>query len=192
MLPQHVFPALAGLLSLATAATIGPNDTPAPWEISSLRTFSPSGRPGSSPYSILNITITDPNTTAAGPAPRGTAIFTPTTAVCNATYVGDAPPWGQSLNCSATSYGYWAFEMLQPAENPSATTNFDVRFTHVSNVTVIGKVFTKVYVAREHFEVGKNLAGLCSASGVCSFGLKEDETPYLVNQTLVSCAGLCP
>ncbi|KAJ9132952.1 hypothetical protein NKR19_g9205 [Coniochaeta hoffmannii] len=130
MLSRHIIPALTGLLPLAIAATIGPNDTPVPWEISSLTTFSPSGRPGSSPYSILNITITDPNTTAAGPAHRGTAVFPPTTAVCNATFVGEAPPWGRALNCSETSYGHWSFEMLEPAENPSATTNFDVRFTH--------------------------------------------------------------
>jgi len=192
MLSRHIIPALTRLLPLAIAATIGPNDTPVPWEISSLATFSPSGRPGSSPYSILNITITDPNTTAAGPAHRGTAVFPPTTAVCNATFVGEAPPWGRALNCSETSYGHWSFEMLEPAENPSATTNFDVRFTHVSNVTVIGQVFTKVYVAREHFEVGKNMGGICGASGVCSFGLKEEERPVLVNQTLVSCTGLCP
>ncbi|KAM7215174.1 hypothetical protein V8F06_009397, partial [Rhypophila decipiens] len=33
--------------------------TAAQWSVTTLNTFSPSGRPGSSPYSTLNTTITD-------------------------------------------------------------------------------------------------------------------------------------
>ncbi|KAB5545758.1 hypothetical protein GE09DRAFT_218451 [Coniochaeta sp. 2T2.1] len=193
MFTNPILTALTGLLSLSSAALIGPNDTPAPWEISSISTFSPSGRPGSSPYSIVNITITDPNDIAAGPS--GMATFPPSTAICNASFVGSDPPYNKVIDCSETEYGSWTFEMLESSNTSgwqSATTNFDVRFTRVNNVTVVGEVFSKVYVGRAHFEVGANMRGVCGASGVCSWGLKEEERPYLVNQTLVSCTGVCP
>jgi hypothetical protein len=193
MLSKHIIPALSGLFSVAAGALLAPNDTPEPWEVSSLSTFSPSGRPGSSPYSTVNITITDPNTIQAGPAPNGEAVFPPSTAICNVSFVGDAPPYNRAVNCSGVQYGFWTFEMLEAKNTsyPSATTNFDVRFTHVDNVTVIGSVYSKVYVGTGHFEVGKNMAGVCGGSGVCSWGLKAEERPSLINQTLVSCTGAC-
>lgn len=191
MLSKHIFTALAGLISVA-GALIGPSDTLAPWEVSSLSTFSPSGRPGSSPYSIVNITITDPNTILAGPSPTGPAAFMPSTAICNTSFVGSAPPYNQVLNCSEVQHDSWTFEMLEANTTyPSATTNFDVRFTRVNNITVVGSIYSQVYVGTGHFEVGKNMAGLCGASGVCSWGLKEDERPYLVHQTRISCTGEC-
>ncbi|OIW30170.1 hypothetical protein CONLIGDRAFT_576629 [Coniochaeta ligniaria NRRL 30616] len=190
---MHITPALTGLFSTTAGALIGPNDAPAPWEISSLSTFSPSGRPGSSPYSILNITISDPNTILAGPSPTGPAVFPPSTAICNTSFVGTAPPYNQILNCSEVQYGSWTFEILEANNTsyPSATTNFDVRFTHVDNVTVIGDVYSQVYAGTGHFEVGKNMAGICGASGVCSWGLKDEERPYLIQQSRVSCTGTC-
>ena len=194
MFINPILAALTGLLSLSSAALIGPHDTPAPWEVSSLSTFSPSGRPGSSPYSTVNITITDPNTIVAGRSPTGMAGFPPSTAICNASFVGSDPPYNKVLNCSETKYGQWTFEMLKTNNTgyPSATTNFDIRFTRVNNVTVIWEEFSKVYVGQAHFEVGDNMQGVCGASGVCSWGLKGELRPWLINQTLVFCNGVCP
>lgn len=184
---------IPALATLAAAVTIGPKDTPEPWEVSSAWTFSPSGRPGSSPYSTVNVTITDPNTVLAGPAPRGSAIFVPTTTVCNASFTPSTLPYNKVYNCSEVQYGYWTFEMLEAnnTQYASATTNFDVRFTHVDNVTVIGNVYTKVYIGTGHFQLGTNMAGVCGASGVCSWGLEETEKPYLIHQNMTACTGLC-
>lgn len=37
----------------------------------------------------------------------------------------------------------------------------------------------------EKFVVGENLSGLCSASGVCAFALKEEKAPVLVKQVRI-------
>jgi hypothetical protein len=178
------------LLSLA-AAVIGPNDPLAPWEISFVSTFNPSGGPWDSLKSVVNITITDPNTIKAGSSPTGTVVFTPSTTICNVSFVPSALPYNQPFNCSETAFGYWTFEMLEADDMPDPTTNFDVRFTHVDSVWVVASNYTQVYVGTGHFEVGKNMGGLCSASGICAWNLKEESTPYLVNQTRTYCTGAC-
>lgn len=164
-----------------------------PWEISHLSTFSPSGRPGSSMYNILNLTITDPNTLPAAHTPTGTAVFPPSTAICNTSWVSGNEPYNQVLNCTAIDYGYWTFEILEAntTDYHSGTQNFDVKITLVDSVRVPGEDAKQVFTGRAHFEVGQNMKGLCAASGFCSWGLKEELSPWLVNQKRESCTGIC-
>lgn len=61
--------------------------------------------------------------------------------------------------------------------NSSPTTNFRLRFELEKEVCQ--------YVGTEKFVVGENMSGICGASGVCSFGLKEENTPFLVRQQRV-------
>ena len=157
----NTIPVVLGLVCLAAATP-----TLNPWEISHLTTFSPSGRPGSSPWSVINVTIADPNG----------AIVSPT--FCAAKWTFEDPPYGKVNACSDIPGGQWTFEMLESdSENPSPTMDFKLRFEL--------KKKDELFVGTESFKVGENMSGLCSASGVCSFGLKEEKTPFLVKQVQV-------
>jgi hypothetical protein len=120
MQPTHLIPILTTILPLTTASHIGPNDPLQPWEITRLRTFSPSGRPGDSPYSTINLTIADPNEILAGNTDGGTTVaFPPNSANCSAQFTRDSPPWDKTYPCAEQSwqYGSWSFEMLKPETN---------------------------------------------------------------------------
>lgn len=68
--------------------------------------------------------------------------------------------------------------MLEPDDGePSPTTNFKLHFELHKD----GQLF----VGEENFKVGDNMRGLCSAGGVCSFSLKEENTPFPVKQVQV-------
>ncbi|KAK4149536.1 hypothetical protein C8A00DRAFT_46867 [Chaetomidium leptoderma] len=161
---MHLSTITASLLGLAAFAGAAPSLQP--WEISRLSTFSPSGRPAESPWSIINVTISDPNDVAL-----------PVT-FCATKWTFEKPPYGIVNNCSEVAGGQWRFVMLESeGEHSSPTTDFRLRFELQRG--------EETYVGTEKFVVGENLWGLCSASGVCSFGLKEEQTPFPVKQVLV-------
>jgi hypothetical protein len=154
---QNIIVPLLGLATLAKA-----DRWPKPWEITRLTTFSPSGRPGSSPYSVINITISDPNDSTVSPT------------ICVGTWTFEEPPYGKINNCSDVPGGQWTFAMLESdSGNPSPTTDFKLQF----EVQKMDQLFR----GTEEFLIGDSLSGLCSASGICSFGLKEEKTPYRVS-----------
>ncbi|KAK3291147.1 uncharacterized protein B0H64DRAFT_409919 [Chaetomium fimeti] len=137
-----------------------------PWRISQLRTFSPPDREGSSPWSLINITIADPNGLIVNPAS------------CATKWTLEELPYGHVNACSDIPGGQWTFAMLESdAANPSPTTDFKVRFEL--------KKGDEAFEGTENFKVGDNMRGLCSAGGVCSFELKEENTPFLVTQTRI-------
>jgi hypothetical protein len=137
-----------------------------PWLINRLTTFSPPDRPGSSPWSIINITITDPND------------MTATSAICATTWTFEEPPYDIVNPCSEVPGGKWTFSMLESeGSNPSPTTNFRLRFE-------LNKE-DGMFAGEESFAVGENMSGLCSAGGVCSFKLKEELAPFVVKQARV-------
>lgn len=152
--------------ALALAPSAGATFSLEPWLISHLTTFSPPDRPGSSPWSIINITITDPND------------MTATSAICATTWTFEKPPYGIVNPCSEVPGGEWTFAMLESeGAYPSPTTDFRVRFEL--------KKEDGLFAGEESFVVGENMSGLCSAGGVCSFKLKEELAPFPVKQTRV-------
>ncbi|KAK4243620.1 hypothetical protein C7999DRAFT_18049 [Corynascus novoguineensis] len=152
------------LLSCAAFATA--TSALEPWLIHDLSTFSPPDRPGSTLSSIVNVTISDPNE------------LTTVVAHCGATWTFQEPPYGKVYDCSEVPGAQWAFAMLEPDDGePSPTTNFKLHFELHKD----GQLF----VGAENFKVGDNMRGLCSAGGVCSFSLKEENAPFPVKQVLV-------
>lgn len=131
-----------------------------PWELLSLNTFSPSYRPGTVQYSVITITITDPND------------HPPTWAVdCTAKWDFESLPYGQMYNCSEAGDAQWSFEMLKAdSAYSSPTQDFVLRFMLTR--------YSETFEGSARFAVGDNLRGLCSASGVCAFQLKEDHIPF--------------
>jgi hypothetical protein len=161
---MHLTRVIFSLLGLAPLATVA--SSLKPWEISRLTTFSPSGRPGSSPWSIINITISDPND----------AISSPT--ICSGKWTFEEPPYDIINSCSEVPGAEWTFVMLRSnGTGASPTMDFQLRFE-------LNKK-RESFEGTEKFVVGENMSGLCSASGVCSFGLKEEMTPFPIKQVRV-------
>ncbi|KAI1091995.1 hypothetical protein F5B19DRAFT_242483 [Rostrohypoxylon terebratum] len=166
-----------------------------PWQVTRLTTFSPSGRPGNDNTAYLYANITNPNSIPAGPGVE----FDASSANCTAdwTYI-EEEPYNITYTCdttetqpssSSSSISTWTIEVLE-ADNiaPSPTTNFDVKFTLTTKLTVDGEEYSKTMTGRQHFQVGDNLSGACGASGVCSWSLKGE---VLIQPTIVACQGTC-
>ncbi len=144
--------AALGIIHLAAA-----QHTLLPWQVPKLYTFSPSGRPSSSPWYSLNATIIDPN-------------FSNTTTECSTKWTYESPPYKQVHNCSEAAYRKWSFEILETnssSEYPSPTTDFGLRFL------LSRKGGREEYEGKANFKVGGNMSGLCAASGFCTWNLKE-------------------
>jgi hypothetical protein len=69
--------------------------------------------------------------------------------------------------------------------NGFATGDFNLKFTHVADVLYQGKEYKATFEAEGHFAVGENLSGSCGSSGVCSWGLKAENTPFEITPTKV-------
>ncbi|KAK6952105.1 hypothetical protein Daesc_006636 [Daldinia eschscholtzii] len=168
------FFALTGLFALGNSL---PQYQPSggdlkPWEVTSLSTFSPSGRPGNSPLAHLWATITNPNSIPAGPG----ASFEPSTANCIVEwtwYVDE--PYGRTVDCTtggnqtvlSDSTSKWTIEILEAdSDHPSPTEDFDVKFTLTTNLTTNGEDYYKVFAGTQHFAIGENMRGTCGGSGV--------------------------
>ncbi|KAL1610102.1 hypothetical protein SLS60_001767 [Paraconiothyrium brasiliense] len=185
MLTKAIVALFAAAAVSAAPANKAARDDLQPWQITRLYTHTPSGNPGNDPHSILNFTISDPNTIPAGQTPTGQVVFPPTTAICSLQYLTSASaPWGVEQPCttdnSTNAYSTWTFTLNYP-NGGEASTNFDLVFKLVDHVQISGEEVTKTFTAGEHFEVGKNMGGQCGGSGVCSWNLQN--LPYAVQQT---------
>ncbi|KAI0138051.1 hypothetical protein F4776DRAFT_663183 [Hypoxylon sp. NC0597] len=170
-----------------------------PWQVTKLSTFSPSGRPGSSPYAFLRANITNSNSIPVGPG----VSFDPSSANCTVQWVWyEEEPYGRTVECDAaevepsgsgsSSISKWTIEILKANSSyPSPTEDMNVKFTLATNVTVDGNEYYKVLEGTQHFNVGGNMRGVCGGSGVCSWALKEENTPALIQPTVVACQGTC-
>ncbi|KAI0885942.1 uncharacterized protein GGS22DRAFT_121685 [Annulohypoxylon maeteangense] len=195
---RHYRPILALASCFTLVASSGAYlETPEPWQVTRLNTFSPSGRPGSDVNAHLWANITNPSPIPAGPG----VTFDASSANCtvNWVYAGDYP-YGHVFICNTTdteessssSTSKWTIEVLEAnVTSPSATTNMDVRFTLTTNLTVDGDEYYKVLVGTQHFQVGENMRGSCGGSGVCSWTLRDESVPVLVQPTVVACQGTC-
>ena len=119
-------------VSAAPHAQVPRGDALQPWQITTLYTHTPSGRPGNDPHSTLNFTIHDPNVIPAGQTPTGQAIFPATSANCSLQYLKSADvPWGVEQPCTTDEntrdYSTWTFTINKPEEGTaSASGNFDL------------------------------------------------------------------
>ncbi|OTB03943.1 hypothetical protein M426DRAFT_59555 [Hypoxylon sp. CI-4A] len=156
-----------------------------PWKVTRLSSFSPSGRPGASPLAHIWATIENPNSILAAPG----VSFDATLANCTVewTFYGGDEPYGHVSDSTSDSTSKWTIEVLEAnSTSPSPTENMDIRFTLTMNVTVNGSEYHEVLAGTQHFEVGGNMEGTCGGSGVCSWNLKEESNPVLIQPTIVA------
>ncbi|KAF2713504.1 hypothetical protein K504DRAFT_487897 [Pleomassaria siparia CBS 279.74] len=174
---------IVAVLVATAAVSAAPAATLQSWQITSLSTHSPSGRPGNDPHSTLNVTISDPNTIPIKNAP-GNAVFPPSTASCSAQWLTEADvPYNVVLPCTSTEYGTWTMEVLpgDGADGYGATKDFGLQFKLVDKASISNKNYTRTFTGKGTFKVGTNLSGQCGGSGTCNWGLTT--TPYEIKQS---------
>ncbi|KAI1407791.1 hypothetical protein F5Y13DRAFT_122618 [Hypoxylon sp. FL1857] len=198
--------ALTSLFALASSSREHPRskvelEPQEPWQVTKLTTGSPSGRPGSSPYAHLFGNITNPSSIPAGPG----VSFDPSSANCTVEWVwAEEEPYGRTVECDTAevelsgpgsgsgSISKWTIEVLQAnTSHPSPTEDMNVKFTLTTNLTVDGNEYYKVLEGTQHFSLWENMRGTCGGSGVCSWNLREENIPVLIQPTVVACQGTC-
>ncbi|KAI1104556.1 hypothetical protein F4804DRAFT_185316 [Jackrogersella minutella] len=203
---SHFTLALTSLFTLAVSSRQNPRsdgdlDPLEPWQVTRLNTFSPSGRSNDSTLAYIWANITNPNSIPAGPG----ASFDSSSANCTVdwTFFGE-DPYGRVFECEtaetqpgssssgSSSVSKWTIEIIDANDTMSSPTeNMDVKFTLTTNLTMNGDDYYKVLIGTQHFEVGDNMEGQCGGSGVCSWGLKDEIIPVLVQPTIAACKGTC-
>ncbi|KAK4039386.1 hypothetical protein C8A01DRAFT_16624 [Parachaetomium inaequale] len=193
------------LLPLTTTALTLPVNTTLlhPWQITRLSTHSPSGRPGTHPYSRLSFAIADPNTIVlSGPTPGSSGNdvgFPPSAANCTVWWMthGEDPReggWENTCeeNLAEGMRGKWSFRVVEGSGEAGrgVTTDFGLSVTLEEAVVLgTGGVVSLKFEGEAAFKVGAgeegNMGGSCGGSGVCNWGLKQESVPVLVKQTLV-------
>jgi len=187
---MHVTIPITTFILLASSTIAAPlesrQSTLNPWQLDSLSTFSPSGRPGNYPWLTITASLTDPNTVNLGTSPNDNSTVTVPSGAqalnCEAKWIYGEKPFGRSWPCdnSGLAQGWWTLEIEETDDFSVA--KFDAKFTRVAEVSYQGSSYRKDYEGSAHFEVGDNLGGQCGGSGVCSWQLKGELAPYDVQQ----------
>ncbi|KAI3321851.1 hypothetical protein HD806DRAFT_502121 [Xylariaceae sp. AK1471] len=180
--------ALATALPLFTSLAVGEL---APWHVTGLGTYSPSGRPGNSPDYYIHVNISNPDPTQSDPAPS----TPPGNVYCQAIWVYPDVPYNKIVECdivdsTTPTTWVWTLEPLEAGdESPWPTTNFDLRWRAASTSAYPTEEGIQIWTGVGQFEVGKNMKGLCAASGFCVWELKPESNPVLIDVSSVSCQG---
>lgn len=105
---------------------------------------------------------------------------------CTAKWHSGTEPFNHLWPCDPTEDGNWYMEIEETSD--FSVGNFEVKFTRVAEVIYHGAAFKKTYAGSSHFKVGDNMGGACGGSGVCSWGLKSELSPYPIQQSEVPAA----
>ncbi|KAF3048236.1 hypothetical protein E8E12_011418 [Didymella heteroderae] len=188
---------LAGMGSAAPAHVSRQDNTTelAPWQITAASANSPSGRPGSSTISGINITIKDPNTIRLRQSATGTVVFPSIEATCSWTWEGSAAnnfPDGVETVCTRTavkpsSYGNFTMTLSGTSQRDFA---FIIKETR--EVSPYGQRFVRVYEGEHAFSLGDGVwRQQCGGSGACSWQPATGVLPVEVQQELTDSVGSC-
>lgn len=170
---------LAILMLALKAARALSQYTIQPWKITRLAT---SGLPyrGEAgchePLNTIAVEIQDPNSYS------GLESTSPNTTQCIAKFPYCSPPFYKPFNCTEVSYGAWSFTFF-PTNDQVDTKYWNPGQNFTISLRLEPRQLGVWYDGKVEFSVGGNLRGLCSAGGICSFSLKEELVPLLVNQT---------
>ena len=138
-----------------------------PFQISELTSFSPSGRPGSSPYSTLNLTVTDVNR-------NGKA-----TTKCSTQFLpSEQPPQGDTA-CADPSFVFRATDY-------QSTGQFKLVLSHTYPLKPEGRITTEGAVTVDNTAKHPNYYCSYAASGFVSCGIAEGKAPLKAPITSVS------
>lgn len=138
-----------------------------PWNITRLSTNSPSGRPGSTPWSYIRFTIEDTTRLDAGMSPYGHVFHTAGSANCSMKWDAYEPggPWDRENKCGEEGSGHWTWWMRKPSGDwQSPTSSFDLEWRLQNKIRVLvesdNRLIDQEFVGRAHFQVGDNVSVL--------------------------------
>lgn len=186
---------LAGVAAAAPALNARQAATElSPWEITFASSGRPSGRPGSSPNSTLQINIKDPNNIPTQRVPGGQSYLPSFEASCSWSWptAGDFPAGVETL-CSTVGDGhastYGNFTMTLSGE---AQADFSVAIKETREVTIFQQRYVRVFEGEQEFKLGGDFwRQTCGGSGVCSWQVKDGGLPIKVEQELTLSLGSC-
>jgi len=163
-----------------------------PWLVTAVGTFAPSGRSNNPPYSVLRISIHDPNTIPLAPTRYSDMTSFPSSnATCHVqwnSYNGEDPFEKGVIPCTSSEdyrAGRWNMQLLKQnvtGWGSSATRDFQVKFELEESMILDDGIVTMNFTGTAGFAVGQELQLVCGASGVCSAGLKQERAPVEVVQ----------
>jgi len=167
----------------------------APWTITDLFSYKPSGLPSTYKTRRIALRLTDPNVIQLMRASRfGYAVFPAITSDCDIEweFPDGQPPYGEEIVCTptgdATQYGNFSVALVEGTGELETVLDFGLKFTETREVSVLGNYFKRVFEGTVSFKAGENYEGSCGSAGVCAGQLRQD---VAVPQTLIESVGSC-
>ncbi|KAI0483691.1 hypothetical protein F4859DRAFT_409292 [Xylaria cf. heliscus] len=172
------------------------------WEISSLLTSHPHDSPYGTNASSLLLTISNPSSIPAVPAPHasggGYAAFRSSIAQCELHWKTDAlTPYGHSTNSCVADVDYsnalWTITLNELHTDLSAPGDYylSLSFALSYNATIYATNGYKRMTGGTSFRANKTLDGQCVEGGLCEYRLMNESTPALLQPTLQECKSAC-
>jgi len=204
MLLKLLFTFITFALSVAADEDYNPPPLPdlLPWEVTYLKTWSPSGRPGTYPFSHIELTIRDPNNLTLGWFYGDRRIgWGPSSANCSLKWLRDIIPsegYNESIGyldkpfaCHPTN-GVWEVSYLPTTKYPLSQFNLKFAAWFVVVLKTGGLELFRwegegrfASGFRGIYKEGDNMGGGGSSSGGSSYTLRPEYTPVKIQQHLV-------
>ncbi|KAI6080823.1 hypothetical protein F4821DRAFT_47235 [Hypoxylon rubiginosum] len=166
------------------------------WEITKLHATNPDAAPYGTNATSLEITISNPSSIPAGPAPHasggGYVVFESSTADCVVHWKeDDETPYGNTdaTTCDSGSMrAQWNITINEIQDIPAHY--ISLSFSLAYSMQLFGNVFYKTLTGSLYAMVGETLEGGCS-DGLCEYNLINGSAPLLIQPTLFECKYAC-
>lgn len=189
---------LAGLVSAAPALNARKITNKAdPWDITAANGHRPSGRPGNSPYSTLEVNIKQPNNILLQKTPEGYSGLPPFEASCTWSWIGASDfPVGIETLCATVdveavggnnnTYGNFTMTL-----SGTSQADFAVAIKETREVNIFEQTYVRVFKGEQAFSLNGDWRQICGGSGACSWQFRDGALPLDVEQELTESIGSC-
>jgi len=164
----------------------------APWNITNVESYKPSGEPSPNTNRRISVRITDPNDILLMRASRfGFAFFPAMTVDCNIEWEFPAglPPYGEEKLCQPAGDGSsFTVALVEGTGELETVLDFGLKFKESREVNVRQFYFKRVFEGTASFKAGVNYQGSCGDAGVCAGSLIGNAA---VTQELTESVGSC-
>ena len=191
---MRFFSFLAGAAIFALQTSAAPlearQDELKPFEVTSMASSSPPGRPGSTPctrpvhdYGLpctltivpgryIRANVTDPNSYFLTQGSRNLTIPAGSQGIaCEARWYRGESAYGRTWPCNDIADGHWALQVLPGTpDSTSSVSVFKLRFIHAVEP---GLSFANTRYEAEASFAAENLVGRCTPSGWCNYALSS-------------------
>lgn len=179
---MRFFSVLTGAALFALQTSAAPlearQDELKPFEVTSMASSSPPGRPGETPWRYIRANITDPNSYFLTQGTRNLTIPAGSQGIdCEARWYRGESPQGRTWPCNSIADGHWALQVLPGTSGSSSSvSDFKLRFIHAVEP---GSSYANTRYEAEASFSAEILSGRCSSSGWCNYFLSSAAKPLL-------------